>query len=174
VLGVLPLFHVFGLNTVLAAALHAGACTVSVDHFDAREVLALIAHRRVTVVPGVAAMWAAIASSTRRSPVDVSSVRFTGSGAAKLSLVAGERLRARFGFDVREGYGLTEASPIVALAAGTDAPPGSIGRPVPGVEMRLVDENGEDVLVGDEGEILVRGPNVFKGYWMIPSPRHRC
>ena len=169
VLGVLPLFHVFGLNTVLGTALHAGAWTVLVDHFDPREVIALIASRRVTVVPAAAAMWAAIAELDETVPIDVSSVRLAGSGAAKLSLSVADRLRARFGFVVREGYGLTETSPIVALAAGTDAPPGSIGRPVPGVEMRLVDVGGRDVPVGDEGEILVRGPNVFAGYWNDPQ-----
>ena len=169
VLGMLPLFHVFGLNTVLGAALHAGACTVLVDHFEPREVMALIARRRVTVVPAAAAMWAAISELDETVPTDVSSVRLTGSGAAKLSLAVADRLRARFGFVVHEGYGLTETSPIVALAAGTDAPPGSIGRPLPGVEMRLVDTDGRDVPVGDEGEILVRGPNVFAGYWNDPQ-----
>ena len=169
VLGMLPLFHVFGLNTVLGAALHAGASTVLVDHFDPREVMALIARRRVTVIPAAAAMWAAIAELDETVTIDVSSVRLTGSGAAKLSLSVADRLRARFGFVVREGYGLTETSPIVALAAGTEAPPGSIGRPVPGVEMRLVDGGGRDVPVGDEGEILVRGPNVFAGYWNDPQ-----
>jgi len=169
VLAMLPLFHVFGLNTVLGAALHAGACTVLVEHFDPREVLALIARRRVTVVAGAAAMWAAIAGLDETSPNDLSSVRLAGSGAAKLSLAVADRLRSRFGLDVREGYGLTETSPIVALAVGTDAPPGSIGRPVPGVEMRLIDKRGDDVPVGDEGEVLVRGPNVFTGYWNDPQ-----
>ncbi|TML13661.1 MAG: long-chain fatty acid--CoA ligase [Actinobacteria bacterium] len=165
VLGVLPLFHVFGLNTVLGSALRAGACTVLVDHFEARDVMALIARRRVTVVVGAPAMWAAIAEVDQSAPVDVSSVRLAGSGAAKLTLAVARRVRARFGFDLREGYGLTETSPIVALAVGTDAPAGSVGRPVPGVEMRLIDERGADVLVGDEGEVMVRGPNVFAGYW---------
>ena len=168
VLGALPLFHVFGLNTVLGAALVAGACTVLVEHFDPREVMALIARRRVTVVPGAAAMWAAIAALDDATRVDVSSVRLAGSGAAKLSPAVADRVHDRFGLVLREGYGLTETSPILALAVGTDAPAGSIGRPVPGVEMRLVDQRGDDVLVGDEGEIVVRGPNVFAGYWNDP------
>jgi len=114
-------------------------------------------------------MWAAIADLDETEPIDVTSVRLAGSGAAKLAVAVADRVRARFGFDVREGYGLTETSPIAALAVGTAAPPGSIGRPVPGVEMRLVDEHDDDVLVGDEGEILVRGPNVFAGYWNDPT-----
>jgi long-chain acyl-CoA synthetase len=66
---------------------------------------------------------------------------------------------------VHEGYGLTEASPVVATSVGTDAPAGSIGRPLPGVEVRLLDGQEDDVLVGDVGHLHVRGPNVFSGYW---------
>ena len=71
----------------------------------------------------------------------------------------------RYGLAVKEGYGLTEASPVVTTGLGVDAPVGSVGVPVPGMEVRLVDLSGEDVLVGDAGEIWVRGPNVFGGYW---------
>ena len=74
-------------------------------------------------------------------------------------------MRERFGVDVSEGYGLTEASPVVTSSTGIPAPPGSIGAPLPGVRVRLVDPGGDDVLVGDAGELLVFGPSVFKGYW---------
>jgi long-chain acyl-CoA synthetase len=71
----------------------------------------------------------------------------------------------RFGLDVSEGYGLTEASPVVSSSHGTDAPAGSIGIPLPGLSVRLVDGDGQDSLVGDAGEVWVQGPNVFAGYW---------
>jgi long-chain acyl-CoA synthetase len=71
----------------------------------------------------------------------------------------------RYGLDLTEGYGLTEASPVVSSGHGLDAPTGSIGVPLPGLSVRLVDADGQDALVGDAGEIWVRGPNVFAGYW---------
>jgi long-chain acyl-CoA synthetase len=82
-------------------------------------------------------------------------------------------MEARFGLHLEEGYGLTEASPVVCSPSGSAAPSGSVGIPVPGVELRLVDAEGEDVLVGDAGELLVRGPNVFVGYWEDPEATAR-
>src|SRR5690606_24881524 len=96
------------------------------------------------------------------------SVRVAASGAAKLPLEVARGVLDRFGLRLSEGYGLTEASPVVTTSLGTEAPFGSIGAPVPGVEMRLVDADGDDVLVGDAGEIWLRGPNVFAGYWDDP------
>jgi long-chain acyl-CoA synthetase len=94
-------------------------------------------------------------------------VRLAVSGAAALSEEVADAFGERFGVVVHQGYGLTEASPIVtSTAVGTGMPrPGSIGPPLPGVEVRIVDVDGADALLGDPGELLVRGPNVFPGYW---------
>jgi long-chain acyl-CoA synthetase len=78
-------------------------------------------------------------------------------------------LEDRLGVHVEEGYGLTEASPVVTSATGSIAPRGSVGSPLPGVEVRLVDADGTDALIGDAGELWVRGPNVFRGYWQEPE-----
>lgn len=168
-LGVLPLFHVFGLNVSLGVSLAAGASVVLVDHFDAAETRTLVRNRGVTVVAAVPAMYVAwLSLPDEQAPRDsFASVRLAVSGAAPLPPEVAEGLRDRFGLVVHDGYGLTEAAPVVTTTAiGAGAPrAGSIGPPLPGVEVRLVDVDGTDVLAGDPGEIWVRGPNVFAGYW---------
>jgi len=175
VLGVLPTFHIYGLNVAIGVSLAAGSAVVLAERFDARATLDLLTSTGVTVVPGVPSMWAAWS----RLPDDdvppdaFAKVRIASSGAAALDPEVRRALRDRFGLDVVEGYGLTEASPAVTSGLGVGAPDGSIGVPLPHVALRLVDElqsgTAEDVLVGDPGEIWVRGPNVFPGYWEDPQ-----
>ncbi|MDQ1449511.1 MAG: long-chain acyl-CoA synthetase, partial [Actinomycetota bacterium] len=167
-LGVLPLFHVYGLNVVLGLALHAGASVSLVDHFHPVETLARIRHDGVTVVAGVPAIydaWLGLDDATApRSSFET--VRLCVSGAAMLSPGTATAMHERFGLVVHDGYGLTEASPVVTTTAVVSEPrPGSIGPPLPGVEVRLLDRDGNPALAGDPGEVAVRGPNVFAGYW---------
>ena len=163
-LAVAPLGHVFGLNAVLHPSLSAGACVVLVEHFDAAMTLATIGARRVSIVSGPPALWNALAAACH-DPTVFGQVRLALSGAAPLDERTVDAVRERCGVALQQGYGLTEASPVVALAVGTDAPWSSVGLPLPGLEVRVVDELGVDVLIGDEGELWVRGPNVFPGYW---------
>jgi len=168
-LGALPFFHVFGLNAVLGLVLAAGASIVLLDHFDAEAAARTVRDERVTVLAGVPAMYHAFLElDDDAAPPDVfASVRLAVSGAAALGEDVYDGMRKRFNVVVHEGYGLTEASPIVTTSAigRRDPGPGSIGPPLPGVDVRLVDVDGGDVLPGDPGEIWVRGPNVFPGYW---------
>jgi long-chain acyl-CoA synthetase len=163
VLGVLPLFHVFGLNVILGVSLFAGARVVLVERFDPTTAVDTVRDHRCTIVAGAPAMWASWATLPGLDPGSFASVRLALSGAAPLSPATTAAMADRFGVVLREGYGLTEASPVVTSSAGTD--PGTIGRPVPGVSVRLVDDDGEDVPLGDPGELWVQGPNVFAGYW---------
>jgi long-chain acyl-CoA synthetase len=168
---VIPLFHVFGLNALLGQALTVGSSVVLLERFDARASLEAVAEHGVTVLTGVPTMWAAWAAlpEDQAGPDALASVRYAVSGAAALVPAVRRAVRRRYGVDVTEGYGLTEASPAVTSGLGHGAPDGSIGVPLPGVEMRLVEASGEDALVGDPGEIWVRGPNIFPGYWKDPE-----
>ena len=165
ILGIVPLYHILGLNGVLGLAFHAGAAVVLVERFDPVSALASITRHGATIVAGPPTMWTAWAMLDDADPEAMRSVRLAISGASKLPTATVDRVLERFGIRIHEGYGLTETAPIVATSIGTDAPIGSVGSPVPGVQVRVVDTDGDDTLVGDTGEIWVKGPNVFQGYW---------
>jgi long-chain acyl-CoA synthetase len=165
-LGVNPLFHIFGLNVVLGLSLLAGGAVVLVRRFDPVATLDLIDRYKVTLLAGAPTMYAAWAAVPQGTGGTMASVRLLFSGAAPLPEEVAVAFERRFGLPLRQGYGLTEASPVVTTAVlEEEARPTSIGVPLPGVEVRLVDEDGEDALAGDAGEVWVRGPNVFHGYW---------
>ena len=164
VFGVLPAYHIFGLNVAIGLTLAAGACVVLIQRFDPVSTMETIAERGITIIPGAPSMWIALAQLDHPSKDVFSNVRIALSGASKLPEQTAHSLNDRFGLKIREGYGLTEAAPVVTSSLHSEWIPGSVGVPVTGVELRVVDEDGEDVLAGDTGEIWVRGPNVFAGY----------
>jgi long-chain acyl-CoA synthetase len=174
VLGVLPVFHVFGLGVTLDLALAVGARVVLEPRFDPVATLERVADAGITIVPGAPPMWIAWAGLPEAQPAAFASVRHALSGAAKLPEEVADVLERRFGVVVREGYGLTEASPIVTTSVGIEPRRGSVGKALDGVEVRLVDSDGADVLDGDAGEIWVRGANVFAGYWDDPAATARA
>jgi long-chain acyl-CoA synthetase len=169
VLAALPLHHVFGLNVSLGVTFAAGGTLVLAGRFDAEATAALARDAGITVLAGVPTMYGAwLELDEQEAPASTfASVRLAVSGAAPLPQEVAEAFHARFGVVVHQGYGLTEASPIVTTTALHDREPrpGSIGPVLPGVEVRVVDGDGTDVLAGDPGELWVRGPNVFAGYW---------
>ena len=161
---VVPLHHVLGLNSMLDSCLFAGATLILVERFDPASFLDTIEEESVSLLAGPPTMWSAIVDSDPL-PTTFASVRIAVSGASSLPDRVARAARERLSLDLQEGYGLTEASPSVTVGVGQDAPIGSIGKPIHDVEVRLVDEAGDDALIGDPGEIWVRGPNVFDGYW---------
>lgn len=173
VYGVLPLFHIFGLNVQLAVSLRFGATLLLVQRFDPMTALDSIQQRKVTVIPGAPAMWTAF-SQMEDVPADAfATVRLAYSGASKLSTRVAADLLERFGLAIGEGYGLTEASPVVTSSAGIPHRIGSCGKAVAGVEVAIVDPERQVVPVGDTGEVIVRGDNVFSGYLDHPEATER-
>lgn len=175
VLLVLPLFHIYGLNAGLGMVAATGARAVLADRFEPCETLALVVRERVTNIPGAPPMYVAWTDLEQRDGTirlrdSFADVRLMGSGAAPLPPAVLEQIRAGTGITIHEGYGLTETAPVVTSTLGSpQVKPGSIGRPVPGVEVRLVDEASVPVLEDDAGEIQVRGENLFSGYWPAGS-----
>lgn len=169
---VVPMFHVLGLNSILNLALWVGSTLVLVERFDPTSMIDTIEHEKVTVLAGPPTMWSALTQVDDVGPASFASLRLAISGAAAIPDRVVRDAQERLGFRIHEGYGLTEASPSVTVASGDD-PIGSIGRPIPGVEVRLVDADGADVYIGDTGELLVRGPNVFSGYLDDPETTAR-
>jgi long-chain acyl-CoA synthetase len=166
VLLVLPMFHIYALNVSLGLTFRVGATAVLQERFDPVASLDAIERHAVTVIFGAPPMFVAWLSTPNVDKRDLSHVRLAVSGAAPLPGPVLEDFRAKLGITIWEGYGLTETSPgVTSNAMGRDAKPGSIGKPLPDIQLRLVDEQGEDTEDGDPGEIVVRGPNVFRGYW---------
>lgn len=166
----LPLSHIFGLNVALGLVARTGATGILVERFQPVRVLELIPQQGITVVFGPPTLYLALADTPGADQYDLSSVRLAVSGAAPLPSTVLERFQMLFGVDIWEGYGLTETAPTLTWNRVAPQPrAGSIGKPLPDVELRLVDEEDHDVDLGDPGEIIVRGPNVFSGYWRRPD-----
>ncbi len=165
VMAVLPLSHSYGLNGVLGYGLSGGAALLLVENFDPSNAVESIVRHGVTSLAAVPPMLQAILDLPDLDRGDLSTLRRVSSGGAPLPRAVFEAMRDRFGVTISQGYGLTEAGPAITTSLGVAPRAGSVGVPLPGIEMRLVDEEGEDALEGDPGEVLVRGDNVFIGYW---------
>ncbi|MEA2410893.1 MAG: long-chain acyl-CoA synthetase [Thermoleophilaceae bacterium] len=166
VLGALPFFHSFGQTCGLNSCMKAGGTLTLIPRFDPDKALEIIQRDRVTIFDGVPTMYVGMLHADSAGSADTSCLRLCVSGG---SAMPGEVLRAfeeKFGCNILEGYGLSETSPVASFNhPDRERKVGSIGTPVAGVEMRVVDEDGADVDEGDVGEIAIRGPNVMKGYW---------
>jgi long-chain acyl-CoA synthetase len=172
-LGVLPLSHSYGLVTLNAGNI-LGTKSVLLRWFNPDAVLDAITRFRVQAMAGVPTMYVYLLNHAGADRFDTSSMRSWGSGAAPLPLEIVEPFEKKFGGRLVEGYGLTEASPVVT-STRLSAPrkPGSVGQPLPGVEVSILDDDDRALPVGDTGEIGVRGPNVMLGYYGLPDETAR-
>ncbi len=163
-LGVLPLAHVFGLNSVLGTVLRAGGAVVLADRFDAGETLDLVIRHRVTAIAAVPQMWAAWAAQRDACSGAMATVTRAMFSAEHLPSATVDAVHERFGIRVGGGYGLTETAGTIVLDDLSSPSPPAVGWPLGEVQLRLVDPDGVEVDVGDRGEIWVRGPSLFRGY----------
>jgi long-chain acyl-CoA synthetase len=170
VMGCLPLFHVFGLTCGLFATINNGACLTLLPRFDPAKAPEIIGRDKVTIFEGVPTMYAAMLHQPGSADADVSSLRTCISGGAAMPVELMRSFEKTFGCMILEGYGLSETSPVASFNHPDKVrKPGSIGTPILGVEMRVVDADGADVPVGEIGEIAIRGHNIMKGYWQRPE-----
>ena len=159
-LGALPLFHSFGQTCCLNGAVRAGACLSMIPRFDAGKALEIVQRDKVTIFEGVPTMFHALLNHPQRDEYDVTSLRACVSGGSAMPVEVMRDFEQAFDAIVLEGYGLSETSPVASFNhPGRERKPGSIGTPIEGVEMKLVDEDN------GVGEIAIRGHNVMKGYW---------
>ncbi len=169
-MGCLPLFHVFGLTCGLNGTLSVGGTLTLLPRFDPGKALQIIERDRVTIFEGVPTMYSAMLHHQADPRPDTSSLRLCVSGGAAMPVEVLRNFEREFDCMILEGYGLSETSPVASFNHPDKVrKPGSVGTPVEGVEMRLVDGDGNDVPPGEVGEIAIRGYNVMKGYWGKPE-----
>ncbi len=170
---VLPLFHIFALTVLMIAGVYRGTESVLLPRFDAEAVFGLMQKHGITIFAGVPTMYWGLLNY-KGDQFDYKSIaeklRVCASGGASLPIQVMKEFEERFKVPIIEGYGMSEGSPVVTFnQLNVGRKPGSIGTPVWGVEVKIVDENDQEVPVGEKGELLYRGHNVMKGYYKRPE-----
>jgi long-chain acyl-CoA synthetase len=168
-LAILPLAHAFGILTSNVSYL-SGATIIMHPRFDPQTVLASIARNSISSFAGVPAMFIALLNTPDAEKYDTSSLRYCVSGSAPLPVSVLERFEQRFHCEIREGYGLSESSAALT-GHGSTVPvkPGTVGKPLSGVELLIVDPSGDPLPIGELGEVIARGPNIMQGYYNLPA-----
>jgi long-chain acyl-CoA synthetase len=169
-LGALPLFHSFGQTCGLNATVAGGGTLTLIPRFDPGKALEIIERDKVNLFEGVPTMYSAMLHCENREKFDVSTLKLCVSGGSAMPVELMRGFEEAFGCKILEGYGLSESSPVASFnPPDRERKPGSIGIPIEGVEMKVVDDDGKDVPQGEVGEIVIRGHNVMKGYWEKPD-----
>ncbi len=168
-LGILPLFHSTGMLATLLAPVQLGSQVVYMGRFNPAAVLKAVKEHQISVITAVPSMYAAVAKLRDAKPDDWRSIYATISGGEPLAAVVREAFEAKFDCLMYEGYGLTETIGPIAFNVPGGRKGGSVGRIIPGAEVKFVDDDGHDLQPGDTGEILMRGPMIMQGYYHLPD-----
>jgi len=168
-LGVLPQFHSFGLTVMTLLPLVVGCRAVYTARFVPAKLLELARTRKPTVFVAIPSMYNALLAARHATPEDFASLRYVVSGGEPLPEKVAAGFLERFGKRINEGYGLTETSPVTNWCLPHEYRPRSVGRPLPGIEQRIVGPSGELLGPGQDGEVRIKGPNVMKGYYNLPE-----
>jgi acyl-CoA synthetase (AMP-forming)/AMP-acid ligase II len=177
VLGVLPFFHIYGMVVVMGGALRQGACIVSLPRFDLEQVLTVLQDHKIRMANIVPPILVALAKHPIVAKYDLTHLKYLFSGAAPLGTELASACQERLGLTVRQGYGLTETSPVTHFHPMDDTRVvlDSVGPAAPNTECRLVDPaTGKDCAPGERGELWMRGPQVMKGYFNKPEATAAC
>lgn len=167
---VLPMFHAFAATAGMLAPLLYGGTIVPLPRFEPVSVAETIEKERITLFLGVPSMFVALLRLPDHFTAKFASLKFCASGGAALPVAVMEKFEKRFGKLIYEGDGPTECSPVTCVnPIGSKRKPGTVGKTVPGVEMKIMDEAGRELPHGTIGELCVRGANVMKGYWRLPA-----
>jgi long-chain acyl-CoA synthetase len=169
-LGALPLFHSYGQTSGMNGTVRAAGCMTLMQRFEPDKALEIIERDRVTILDGVPTIFHTLLNHPQRESYDVSSVRVCCSGGAPMPVEVMRAFERAFGCVILEGYGLTESTAVASFNhVDRQHKPGSIGTPIRGVDMKVVDDHDNDLPVGEVGEIVMRGHNVMKGYHNRPE-----
>lgn len=169
-LATLPLFHSFGQTCVMNSIIYAGGTMTLLPRFEPQKALEVMARDRVTYFAGVPTMYFYLLNFPGADLYDLSSLKYCVSGGAAMPVEVMHAFNRKYNVTILEGYGLSETSPVASFNHLDREPkPGSIGIPIWGIEMRLVDDLGHEVPNGELGEIVIRGHNVMKGYYKRPD-----
>lgn len=170
IVATLPIFHVFALTVVVNAPLYRGATVLLLPNFSPTEVFKVIRERKATVFAGVPTMYNFLYQYEEGRKEDYESIRLSISGGSALPVTLLHNFEKKFNTRISEGYGLSEASPVTCFnPIDRERIPGSIGMSIVNVENKVVDEDGNEVPKGEDGELIVKGPNVMKGYYKMPE-----
>lgn len=171
VLAISPLFHVYGMTSCMNYTFYIGGNLILVPRFEVKQTVEVIEKTKPTIFPGVPTVYIALLDYAKERPFDLSCFRTCTSGSAPLPLEVLEKFNETSGSEVSEGYGLSEAAPVTHRNPITGLQkPGSIGIPLPNTDAKVVDsDTGEELPIGEVGELIVKGPQIMKGYWNMPE-----
>jgi len=167
---VLPMFHSFAWTCCVLLQLYTCGTVTIMESFVPQNKLNTIIQQKTTIIAGVPTMYAVLLQVPQVNPADFAHIRLAYSGGASLPVEVLNRFAEKYGVRILEGYGLSECSPVCTINPYRGArKPGSIGVAIPGVELKIVDDKGAEVFRGEPGELIVKGPNVMKGYYNLPE-----